>query len=550
MPLLLVFCFVVLVPVVLSASAAAAGVGTETEAEAGGQDGTGDVDSELLTDGPFAVHGASTVHVENGSLQVLGAQAARTTSLQAGTLRIETAWEEGVVVNGDGALARRVTDAGQRTVTVDEATATFSTFQGTPQFVQLPADVGAVDARLETDERMDVELVEGRTVARVGPSSGPSSQDVGESPQAAFSHTVDDPVAWASVRGPTVTVRGDFSLFVHNVTYHVNADTDGDGQAEESRSNWTGYREDDPGQPTTRYERRVTVLHVRDGRLVLDGVPELDLWGGRLASQTQGVVSAESVSGRLAREEATYVYDRSPFLAKGAIGLSLGVATPDDESDAIGTEGPRLSLAPSGEFQLHISSEVDVLSPTGAGGDEDEGWLGSPLWISLGVGGLLLAGVVASRGPGPRELLARWRTRRYETWMERGWAAFVHHEFEAAAKAYGKAARIRPNKSAAWFQCAISWLEAGDFDECRRIAAKAEELEGSDLEDLVELQASAAYEAGDEEEVREQIRRLIEISPGEARSFVRDLEMEDALDPDLEKRLNKSTLEGPLDGYV
>lgn len=594
----------------------ATGIGIEVGVGIWGGDTAGATASETAPPGqsalletapPVTLVGDSRAEARTpgGVVHAHGAGVADGAWLEAGTVTVEMAWEEGVRANTQAPRIHGTADTGETTRRFEDATVTFSAFEGIPQLLSLPtSDEGAgggaqpavqlshtsrtslgtdtsptsdtsdtsdtpdtsdaseasdtssasdasdaSDVPRDSTEPLHVRVAEDRTLVRAGASD--ETQDVGESQHVGFWYTVEGPAV--ETHGPgTLRVTGNFTLFVHNVTIEVDS----------RWSDWTGYHEEWPGRPVSAYERRITRLTVTDGTLVLQAdAPVLSLYDETVDLHVEGVVTADETTGRLPLAERTLVYDRSLLVLEGEIEATAQATSPT----SLGVR-----VAPSQALHAVAAPGVRVLDPSSAEAPDELTWFGLPAPLSLPVslapgdaswvrapgilaGGVFLLVLAAVTGwrEGP-EALRRWRAWRHERWMDRGVDAAMERDWALAADAFGKAARARPDDPVAWFQGATAELEAGRYEACLDVVEAAREREGLEIDpaDLLKFETAAAREAEDAARFEAAFTELADADPMTADAFARRLGFHDELPPSLRRRLASQGLEGPLDGYA
>lgn len=369
-------------------------------------------------------------------------------------------------------------------------------------------------------------------IVRAGDS--PDAENQGDGEQVSFWY--QPPRPWVSLSGADQgTVTGNFSLFVNNVTVSIQQD------GQEVWRNWTGYRQENPDHPVTRYEERILILEVTDGRLEIQGDDSVRLLGPSIDVETVGAVTSDRVEGQLTSQAGTFLFDREPMTLEGRGQLTLSAPAPG-QPDA---GGLLLSVDPASAFAVRGGQQVTEPSDGVIGG--------LPLWALLALGGVLLAtppvvGLVKRHG-GP---LAAWRQRRYTRSMVRGRELASGRDYEAAAHSFRQAVRADPDKGIAWFHLALATLETGDNEGTLSIVDEIRDKQAPvDPLDLLEVETEAARRAGHLDRCRAAIETLADQAPEMARSLVVDLEMDrDELGPELAGRLKPQDEPGGLPGYV
>lgn len=550
----------------------AASVATATPVLATDDSSTADA-HRLFSHGPIGFTGTVGAELRDGSLHARGHPLLGTTTLDAGQIKVEIRWEEGVRVGQDPSLTRRVTDAGHKERILDgatvhllegRATATDQPDQASPrvpEILGLPEALGSQSAYASTLHLMDAADLKAwekpsGTVVRAGPSEE-SQGSPGANP-ARYVHEIEEPVVWLTTTTGDARVEGDLEVFVNNVTLEA-IDQDG-----ETWSTWAGYRESDPGQQVSRYEQQVVVLHAAGARLSVGAAQEVRLFGSEAIVGVDGIISSEAVSGRLSLGpgEGLRVYETARLMVEGILEVELASGHEATPGSAAGQGSTGLAFQVDGEPDVLATDEGRVVQARTGGVTGPRGsWLGT---LAIGVGVVIIGftGVVAARRGwlGLQPPLARWREDRYRGYMADGRRAADEEDWEAAAHAYGEAVQTDPEEALAWFMWGLALVEAKEFDRCLEILPDAASAPGMDPWDLLYLRATAAWGAGRDAIAASTLEQMIDQDPAMTRQIVDRLGIDlDELSPGLADRLDRvlawrqgprHPLGGELDGYI
>lgn len=460
-----------------------------------------EIDGRLETDPSTGVVHARSSHVD--SLRA---------SLSAQTLRVSYTWQSGEHVRatpeGDD-LVRVIHDSGEETKLLDNATATIDGLQRSPEIL-VDASPSSLDPTVEAigQGSVDVTGLLGRTLTNVEHS--PNTTAVGETPpRHGFSYTLDEPRI--SVDGlDEVTVQGSFAIFVNNVT--LDAST-----PEEDFEHWTGYQERSVG-PASTFESRVTRIYAEDATLTLRASNKIDLVSEGLSAHLSGHVNTTRAVGTLASDTTEYEWNddkvsldgtgKVTFAAKPSLdayaAVSNGSAT--QLPVEMGTEG-RFDVAQT--QNLAVSSQTTVEQASPASSIASWWWLIVPL--------VLVSGVITlgrrTLGAKIDSARAELRERRVQSWMQTGDRLTSVREFERALKWYDQTTETYPNHAEAWYAKGACLAEMDDHEGAAQAYARANELLGGDDPQLLDMAATEAWNAGDEELAMSWFEELADIEP-------------------------------------
>lgn len=480
-------------------------------------------DDSVATAWPIEVSGLTTTESGAGALLAEDPAAVTASRIRAEDVVIRHAWEKGVDVRDDESAARVVDDRGSETVRLQEPTVEFSSPRATSALLAY-SEVGTVRYTSESAEGATVAPAQDLRVAGYGTAS--DSVNAADAPDLGFWYQLEGPSLVTQTPG-TVSVTGDFTLFVHDVV--INAEG-----VEGAWSDWTGYREEDPDAPVTRFEFRITVLEVKNGTLALSSSEPVSLYSEGLEMDFEGRATSQAVSGQIRSGGMVHLFDADPLRLEGS-GTS---------SFLVGDGGEVVRMAPEGLFEVQGASMISKASGADRAAAPGIAWASVVGLTVVGALALMFLGVVP--GPTPRS-----RQRRHTRWMHEGQTAEVAGDWPRAASCYRRATRIRRDDPLAWFQWASCELEKGDPMAAERVAGQAAEVLGVDAADLLDLRAVAAWERGDREAFEGFVRDLGALSPAMVRGLLLDLGLDpSSFDARLARSRGAVAGDGGIDGYA
>lgn len=509
-------------------------------ASAGLAAGNALVDGTLATREPLTIDGASNGTFPTGALHLHTTQVTDLgVSLEAAELSIIQTWERGERVHstiGGDDVVRHRSDGGHEVRNLTGAEVTVDPLGGP---IELLGMVSATDeGRLSTEDDTHVKLdtIADQVISRVGYTE--DARKVGGSEgKPSFWYEVDDP--WISTheldRGE---LRGDFTLFLHNTTYHVSAN-------EDTFENWTGHRETGD-EPISSYETRVTVFRVQDGVLKLRAPDALLALSPRGEVQTDGRLVASDVHGTLAQPDVEFLFDqtRMELTGQGTVSLRTGPSQASASGAGWNGTGSPLVFGPRGGFDVAQTPGLATNELTSAGTQEASaptGLLSAP--VLFGSSLFALTGAVLVRRKvvyGLDSLRARLRERRVSEWMGMGDRLVSVREFERAANWYRQVTKKYANQAEAWYSLAACLVELDAYQEAAEAYERTLELVGRDDPEVVDLFATTAWRAGRREDAVEAFAHLAEL---DRTRFARRLD-----NPEFEELQDDNRLEDALDG--
>ncbi len=414
--------------------------------------------------------------------------------LRADTVQITLEWERGANVGGEQLGTKVVTDGGHETISIDEADLRFERTSREAFFLAY-SETRSMDLTFTSATGFTLTPEHDVHLAKIGQS--PQASEVGNPSVLGFWHTLEGPVAKGGGSG-AVNLKGDFSLFVHNVVVHAQG-------PDEEWSEWTGYKESDTKAPAKGFELRVTNIHVENGTFVAASKEHMELYAPSLEADFDGVVTSPGVTGQVLGRGESFDFQEDPLRLDGR-----GQVQVDTEQD------DQLRYRFSGEYEVHGTEGVETAAPPR-----------SILWYALG--GLMLATLtsagLAKTGVIPAPTAAS-RERRYTRYMQRGLEAIDANEPQVAARYYERATRVKRESALAWYNWAHAELEAGNGQKAEEVAIRAAKAPGIDQMDILDLRASAALERKDWPAFEEHLTRLAKKAPGMARRLVWELEVD------------------------
>lgn len=466
------------------------------------------------------IAGTAAIEDATGVVLVQSPTSLAGTRLEGDEVVVEVAWERGVHVRGERSLVNHVTDSGRDTVSLQDASVRFDRIEGDPLLLAF-SDVGEMGVSTGFLDGLTLVPSKGEEIVSVGTTS--KTVSAGDEPaMLGFSYTTQEPVVRGIMAG-TVRAEGSFILFVHDVQIDAKG-------ADETYSDWTGYRESEPDGAVTEYELRVTKIHVRNGTFS-STADEVALFLSALDLEVDGEIASSSVTGRLRRADGVHIFhdDRFRLLGSGRLGLE---AAPIESI-------PSVWLRPAAGFEVVGASSIEGSGP----GSLEPGVGPVAGGFSLGALALLVLVGMMSVGivPGPT---ASVRSHQYEIWMRRGDQAGDRREWRRASRCYRHATRVRKDDPSALFEWARSELEAGDAKASEALAMRLAALPDMDRTDALELLVWTAHLRGDEAAVNVRLRRLGEVSPEVARQVSADLGLQGGSTSGPPGRLGGEVLDG------
>lgn len=493
----------------------------------------------LTSQGPLVVSGVGHATLDPGYLHAPGAEAVASMALSAEAVFVSVEREEGVRSGLSSNPTWTGTSYSEDHAVLEDVEVVFEPETETAEVLVYP-DGDAPGVRLAAISHGEARYEDNRTLAYTGLSG--ESTAIGEVENANFSEQIQDPTVWFEATGQA-TVTGDFSVFVNNLTLEAT------GPGGDRWSDWSGYREEEPGAPVSAYARRVITLRVVNGTLTTGpGVPLVG-FGPETQVQLDGVATAEKATGDLVLGDRTLMYESETLRLQGTFGLSLAAGPGGETADDAGAtrEAPAraLQIAPSGQFQALLPGEDG--QGTVAVPAEDAG-PGVLMWL----GGLVVLGAVATSAVTVgRKAVGGVRAWRFERAMDAGNQAMNERDWEAAASGFELATRLDPEDSVAWYFRGISLVEGGRYEECLGILDEAFQAPGMDPWDILQLEVTAAAGAGRRKQAARALERMIQQDIEIARIFIREQGLEvGEIAPGLERELREDEERGGLDGYV
>lgn len=373
-----------------------------------------------------------------------------------------------------------------------------------------------------------------RYLTRVGASPEKRGAGEGREPLGFWYEPASNWLSAASL--DEVLLEGDFEVFVNNATVTVYQD------GRKVWENWTGYRTYSDGA-ATRFERHLLTMRLGDARLGIQAQDRVQLLGPRTEVEVTGAVLSRSVEGRLETPSGLKRFEGGALRLEGSGEIELGTLP--------GTRGSHpvplaLGVGEGSNFDVHGGAPIPGSSSEGV----NLGTMDIALLLSAGTAVLVVA---AERRTGAVGALAsRWRSHRYERWMDRGRELSRGRSFEEAADCFRRAVEVKPRDGVAWYHLSLAHLEAGQPAEALDVVSEARDSKAYvDPLDFLEVEAEAAYRLGNHRRFREALDELVEGSEKMAVSLVRNLDVsEEALGPELSDRLRDEDPGEGLTGYV
>jgi hypothetical protein len=486
----------------------------------------------LVSSWPIDILGHTTLEATTGAARTQSMQAITNTVVTAERLDIVVNWQTGYRTStGEIDPLRLNAQRDQDRYIARNAELQFAEWMNDPLLLVFEEDP-TMELRLRSSSGFTFLPERDPEIVGIGPGS-PDSVRAG--------NTEASPTFWYISEGPTshvhglgtLEVTGDFHLFVHDIEFHID---DGDHQW----SRWTGTWEADPDLPVSEYERRVTTIKVTNGTLSSEYHDKWDLYSNSLSSTFDGVLRTPGATGRILKGHLEFIFTEDPMELTGTGHLRLDAET-----------GPRptstqFRFLPEGDFQVEGATTVETMPPGPNGGSL------AGFFLVLSLSGLIVVGIVttglSTLGylPPPSPAIRR---RHHELWKRRGRRAAEAHQWPQAAACFHKAVRAQRDDPVAWYEWAQSELEAGRPERALKVAAQAQHIPGIDPLDLLDLQALASWDQGDNAGFESFLDRLAQLDLTMARGLLKDLEIGPSeLSPALRARLEKK--EDVIDGYA
>lgn len=503
---------------------------------------------DLRTTTPLEISGSLEVDSDGSALHILDAGDGVQLHLEAGIAKVNYSWERGFKssTGGEKALVTYVTDDGNTTEVFRNVEISVSPGEHPVQYLAFPTQ-GSPTTHVKGVGTTVIAPDTPATLATIGESEDTQSTD-----DDTFGFWYRPSQAWMSGTGADEAVMvGDFSVFINNATVSVHQDGD------LAWKNWTGYRESSSAVAATTYEHRLLVLELRDARLRVSDPGKVQFLGPSFDVAATGAVTASNVEGQMKTSAGQFLFSQDPLRLRGNGSFSitkvggdspgLGVEMFDAESFEVQGKEP-IQPASTGSSPETEQSETNGLAAPAAPGAS------SILPKVLGgLGLLLLAGVAV--GAHTTGATSRWygalQDRRFESAMAEAQSRARDRAFDAAASSFRRATDIKPDHTMAWFQLALSHLEAGNYGTVLEVLEESRNKAPMDNLDLLEIEIEASLQLGDIQRCRRALAELAEGSEAMAKTLVRDLELEDAIiGDDLRDRLSSNKEPGGLPGYV
>lgn len=450
---------------------------------------------------PIEIRGSTETNSTSGAVRVEPKGPLADIQLSAEHLVIEHAWQRSARVQA--LKTNIVLDRGEDSIALNAATVRFKEFDGWPLLLAVLDRPGQI--RISSADGLSVKPATNLTLAGVG--MNPKAASVGDAPDLGYWYTTDGPTVTGSGDG-LLSVRGSFSVFVHNLSVAA----EGDGA---SWSNWTGRRESQADGPATDTELRITVLHVTNGTFYTSSTRSTVFAFPKATVNMYGFVALESATGKIAEGDRKLVLENEPLILAGAGDVRMVAARGIDGGP------PHLSIQPM--KGLHVEATTGSWTESGSTGARS--W---PVTIA-GVGAtsvtlmafaiLLEVGVV----PGTKTALAGGPHHR---WMRRGRRAAESGHWPLAAWCYRNAVRTKDDDALAWYDWAGAELQARRWNRADRIAERAATIPGIERADLLELRVTSAWCSGNRAACREHLNQLAREEPAMAVGLVKDLQID------------------------
>lgn len=423
--------------------------------------------------------------------------------------------------------------------TFEEPTIRLETWKHPGQLLVEPTP--SVSTSATSSDRAAVDAIENQTLAWAGAGGKGTAADEAGIPR--YDHRARWPTTLLA-GADTAQARGDFTLFVNNVTVEVHEADGGTWR------NWTGFRTYDVAGPVDEYELRITRLIVEDGNLSVRAPGAVSLIGDELRVESEGALRATGVEGWLRSPDEALSFEDGSIVLAGQAETTVRAGNTSEETSRL-PGGPPLHVRTAGQLEVVHTSGGEPLRPAGV--STDTGWPLGWLLSTLGGVGLVAAlGAAVMRKPAVlRPLPSGWTDRLYDRWEQTGLDREKARRFEAAARAYRRLTRLAPERPMGWYLLARAQLEAREpqatldtIDEAR------EALEHVPL-DIVEFEVAALVDLGLEDEIGAPLEEIGESSPAQARSLVVDLQLEGVVEEQAPAWWTPDPVrEGDLDGYV
>lgn len=483
---------------------------------------------------PLETLGVTTASTDQGALRLEPGTALSGIALQADSVTVDMQWRRGAEIDPGGFPMRVNTERGSQTFTIHDALVGFSPFRGEPLIVPFAEDATA-NISLSSAQGFLFAADEDPTLAAVGESPDTVTAG-GDGETFGFWYTQEGTTIQTKATGSSGSLRmhGSFSLFVNDLTIEASG-------SNMNWSQWTGHQDSGPRGPASESEKRVTVLHVKNGTFVASSIDDLRLFSPALTVDVEGIVSSTGVTGRLLQGREVFLFDDDPLRIQGTGSLPLGVEK--NESSV----SPRLVANAKGAFDVQGASKVERL-PKGS-----DGLLSGPFSLLTG-GSLLTAAIFATAalmGVGflPLPLVAREHL--YDRWMERGRDAREAKAWSRATGSFRRAIRMKVGTNMAWYELAQTELERGDGVRAEEIALEASKVPGMDPREILDLRTSAAWQRKDWPAFNAHMAALAESCPNLAVMLMSELNVDRAvLDEKTIEALARPELKGDLQGYA
>ncbi|MBW3583236.1 MAG: hypothetical protein KY455_09080 [Euryarchaeota archaeon] len=453
----------------------------------------------VWTTWPVEVDGTTSLRGATGGVLIKDPPALESTRLTAEKIVIKVGWERGVYVQGDRSLWKHVVDRGRDSISLNEATVGFSSFQGVPLFLGF-SDTDEIAITATARDGLTLIPSDGDQVVTVGTTS--ETVSAGDDPaMLGFSYITQGP-AMKGITTGSARVEGSFDLFVHDVRIEAEGQ---DG----AWSDWTGYWESDPGAPFSEYELRVTVLHVKNGTFSSTG-ENIGLFLPSMDIDVDGTITSTDVTGRIRQDDDIHIFKSDRFRLEGSGSLAVEAAPVESI--------PSVWVRSAEGFKISGASTVETL-PAADAADPGPAFRGLASFGALGLiaaVGLMTVGIIPAPTAGSRSY-------QYGAWMRQGDRAAECREWRRASRCYRRAARSQRSDPSALFEWARAELEAGDPVAAERAASRAAALPDMDRADALELLVWTAHLREDDAAVERRLTELTDVSPEIAHQVARDI---------------------------
>lgn len=463
--------------------------------------------------------GHTTFHGQDQALVTVQTKHAVTINLTAERLHLHTHWQKGEKPPVPLVPGHIVRDEGHLHANETDVNLTAVAWDGPSQALAIPTQA-ALDASAEGESHQALHPPS-KPLASAGYTNhetvGPDQDPPG------YEATLDEATP-AHHRLDQATLEGDFNLFLHNLTLHIDPD---EGTAWD---HWTGYRANEDGA-TGSYELRVTRLHVEGGTLDIRASDALSLVHQELTATHRGHIGLAAASGLL------HVDGRAIHLADDRVQLQgegtahLGKGTPPTP----------LELSVEGDYEPILQAASPQTPKQGL-----------PLAL------LLLAALPATvpllhRYPYP----LRWLPSPAKGLLLDRWLANARHQHrhgatENARGLYDRLLILAPANRDAWRGKILLEHSEDPKQALKALQAAKRRLDLYPVE-LLELEILAAHDARLDGYAKKKLLRLAEQDPHHARRLLDDLPLPRLeTDPDIRKALDapRGTDEGRDPAYA